>query len=183
MLLYHKLYIFSRRVTANQTYIYIIISAHVISRIELLDQSIGNGGYVAEIIGGLSYRYLYVFILPVSNTSTIDFIINVYAHPLTPNHFFDGELTNNSALLHQERIIYEFGGNNIFYWRGFDSVITRIEAHDQSIGDGGHVYNVFSGVNSTFAQIEFASVFNSSRIDFVINIYGESYWPSDKLIN
>lgn len=172
-----KIPYFSRRVNQNQSYEFNVTVPHVISRIEILDQSNGNGGSVLDIIGGLGYRYLYVYFQSENNASAIDFIINVYAEPLTPNHFTFGELTNDSELLHRQRIVEEWNGSYRFYWQDYDYLITKIVALDQSIGDGGEIYYYF--VDSNSANLIFTSVFNSSRIDFVIDIYGESLWSAD----
>lgn len=106
-------------------------------------------------------------------TSTIDFIINVYAEPLTPNDYFVGELTNNSVHIHHSRIVSEWTGRYNFVWLDPNYVITRVEVHDQSGGNGGEIYWFYGGVNSTSVEIGFMSVFDNSEIDFIIDVYGE----------
>lgn len=108
----------------------------------------------------------------MDDSSTIDFITNIYAEPLSPNHFFDGELTNTSEHLHHERIIGTYG-NARLDWNNENYVITRIEARDQSNGAGGEVNWFVGGVNFTYFELAFYSVYNLSIIDFIVDIYGE----------
>lgn len=146
----------------------------MISRLEILDQSNGTGGYVSQVVGGIFYQYVTIFFDSIDFTNPIDFIINVYAEPLTPNDFFAGDLTNSSVLIHHGGVISETSGRYNFYWNDPSYDITRIEAHDQSFGAGGEIYWVIGGVNYTFVEIEFISVYSNSKIDFLIDIYGES---------
>lgn len=108
----------------------------------------------------------------MDNSNRIDFIINVYAEPLTPNDFFDGELTSTSELLHHERVISTNGYTSL-YWRNDNYVITRIEVRDQSNGAGGELDSIFGGVSSTYVELLFYSVYNNSIIDFIVDIYGQ----------
>lgn len=141
----------------------------MINRIEIIDQSNGTGGFASSVYGGVSYRYLNIYFDLMNNASTIDFIINIYAEPLTPNDFFLGELTSDSELVHRQRIIVEYTGYYYFNWNG-PYLITRVEARDQSIGDGGVVSWYYAGVSSVY--IDFVSVYAYSKIDFFVDIYG-----------
>lgn len=145
----------------------------MISRIEILDQSNGNGGFVSHIFDGVSQRNITVFFEPINDTSSIDFIINVYTEPLKPNNYFVGELTSASVLRHRQRIITA-GDYYTFSWSRPKYMITRIEARDQSIGDGGMVAHAYDVVNSTYVTIIFETVRAYSTIDFIIDIYAEN---------
>lgn len=59
-----------------------------------------------------------------------------------------------------------------FYWSG-DRIITRLEAFDQSSGEGGQVYYVEGGVGHMNVALHMASVWGASEIDFIIRVYGE----------
>lgn len=145
----------------------------VISRIEILDQSNGNGGFVSHIFGGVSQRNVTIFFETIRDTSTIDFIVNVYADLLKPNDFIVGELTGASVRKHRQRIITT-NGYYTFAWSRPKYVITRIDARDQSVGDGGKVAHVYDGVNSTYITIIFEALHTYSTIDFIIDIYAEN---------
>lgn len=136
-----------------------------------------------DIIGPLPNRYIRVNFETMNNSSsTIDFIINVYAEPLTPNDFFAGELTNTSMHTHKERIVEENSGRYSFHWDDFRNGITRIEARDQSVGNGGEVVFLRNGgINTTYVEIVFTSVYNNSRIDFIVDIYGDLNFPAPEV--
>lgn len=153
--------------------------SYIITRLEVLDQTNGSGGELNTFAGGVGYGFADLYFEALHEGSSIDFIVNIFGELITPNHFFFGELTNDSELLYRSRIVEEMTGAYSFYWRGYDYMITRIEARDQSIGNGGRIYNYYVGSNSTI--LEFTSVFNSSRIDFIIDIYGEPLQSAEKL--
>lgn len=156
---------------------------HDISRVEIIDQSDGIGGYVSQIIGGISYRFVYVYFGAMNTeSSTIDFIVNVYAEPLSPNDFFAGELTSASVHIHHSRIVEVGTGRYNFVWFDPNYVITRVEAHDQSFGNGGEIYWYYGGVNATNLEIGFISVFDYTEIDFIIDIYGEPNFLANPLL-
>lgn len=75
------LFCFSLRIFEENTQISNIFwdGQEAITRFEILDQSNFRGGMVAQISGGLSNTFLFVFFETMDNSSTIDFILNVYS--------------------------------------------------------------------------------------------------------
>lgn len=140
--------------------------------IEALDQLNGTGGFPYIAVHGVGVRTIYIGFTSENYIKPIDFIINVYTEPLTPRNWIAGNLTANSQLLHREIIIERQGGLAFFEWSGNHN-ITRIEALDQSIGDGGEVYQVEGGLNETFVRLYLGSVLFGRPIDFIIYVYGE----------
>lgn len=59
-----------------------------------------------------------------------------------------------------------------FYWSG-SQIIRRLEAWDQSNGEGGEVYFVEGGAGHMNVALHMVSVWDASQIDFIVNVYGE----------
>lgn len=69
-------------------------SSALISRLEIIDQSNGTGGFVFYISGdgsGIGIRTVFVLFDLMTEGSTIDFIINVYSEPITHDDSIDGQ--------------------------------------------------------------------------------------------
>lgn len=64
-----------------------------------------------------------------------------------------------------------------FYWSS-PLKMTKIEALDQRNGIGGVVTNVLGGVNDSFVSMYFQGSVYEGEIDFIINIYAESFGPN-----
>lgn len=71
-----------------------------IVKIEALDQSEGLGGIVTNYTGGVNHSMISLRIEGVLANYDNDFIINVYVENKPNNDFLQGDLTQNSILLH-----------------------------------------------------------------------------------
>lgn len=99
--------------------------------------------------------------------------MNIFAQPAIPNDFVAGNLTYNSSLVHRERVTTEPEETFLrFDWRG-PYVITKIEAFDQSSGQGGELMLVQGGLNTSEVIMYFTPLWPLLQIDFIIDIYGE----------
>lgn len=130
------------------------------------------GGFVSDYYAGVNYRNVILFFESLDNSSEIDFIVHIYGEALQPRDFVRGQLTNCSELLHRERITERKTGLTRFDWSGSNK-ITKIEALDQSIGDGGEVYHMTGGLKKRYVTLHFEAVAQNGVIDFVVNVYGE----------
>lgn len=148
-------------------------SAFIIGRVEIFDRSNLTGGFVTGIFGGVATRTVYISFEANSNGSVIDFDVNIFAVPSIPNDFVVGTLTGNSSLVHRERVTTAAEETFLrFDWSG-PYVITRIEALDQSSGQGGELILVQGGLNTSEVIMYFTPLWPLLQIDFIIDIYGE----------
>lgn len=92
------IFIFRSRV--NEPYLanFYWASFYNITRVEALDQSQGAGGQIYLIGGGIHRFRVSLFFEQVQGP--IDFLVNIYGEPLTPNDYIVGELTRDSILLY-----------------------------------------------------------------------------------
>lgn len=146
---------------------------HDIVRIEAMDQSSGLGGFVSDYYAGEGFRDVVLFFQGLDNSREINFNVRIYGEILRPRDFISGDLTNCSELLHRERVTERVTGLGRFDWSG-SSTITRIEALDQSIGDGGEVYHTNGGLQNNFVTLHFTALMPDGVIDFIVNVYDEN---------
>lgn len=126
---------------------------------------------MSDYYAGISFRNVLLFFSGLDNSREINFSVRIYGEVLRPRDFIRGNLTNGSELLHRERFTESATGLGRFDWSG-SSTITRIEALDQSIGDGGEVYETNGGLQNSFVTLHFFAVIPNGVIDFIVNIYG-----------
>lgn len=125
-----------------------------------------------DYYGGVGFRNVILFFRSIDINREINFIVRIYGETLKPRDYISGNLTDCSELLHRERYTERETGLGRFDWTGL-STITRIEALDQSIGDGGEVYQTNGGLQNSFVTLHFLAVIPNGVIDFFVNIYGE----------
>lgn len=66
-------------------------------------------------------------------------------------------------------------------WAGWHN-ITRIVALDQTNGTGGIVFQTFGGIGQNFVHLYLESIMLDSKIDFIVNIFGEPPHSNDYVI-
>lgn len=71
-----------------------------------------------------------------------------------------------------DRVVERSMGFARYFWSS-SHIITRLEAWDQSNGEGGQVLYMDGGVGHMTVALHIASVWDASEIDFIIKLYTE----------